>query len=233
MGSCAASIVPNQGAPVCGVAFSSLDEHLLAAACADANAYIFDVRQSSQPLHVRPPFLACSSEHLYLKGQLQGGDNAQLLLCIFMCCSPNRDRLPSQSLYARLIPIAPALPCLCSWCLLLSERICGKLPHHLGMQTCSRLTFSLATSKSIQWKLFMDQAAYPSECFYAGTTSFLTLHCPATGVARTHQCCVFRAVPAPPGRHSLHRLHPRLVGSGRQRTNPPPTQTLIAASASA
>ena len=50
---CAASLTPAQGSPVCGAAFSTLNEHLLAAACADTNAYVFDLRQLSSPLHVR------------------------------------------------------------------------------------------------------------------------------------------------------------------------------------
>ena len=53
MASCVASLIPSHSAPVCGVAFSSLDKHLIAAASADANVYLFDLRQTGKPLQVR------------------------------------------------------------------------------------------------------------------------------------------------------------------------------------
>ena len=52
---CAVEVSPGKGPAVCGVAFSSLDEHLLAAACADSNAYVYDLRHMASPLHVRSP----------------------------------------------------------------------------------------------------------------------------------------------------------------------------------
>ncbi|KAK9797014.1 hypothetical protein WJX73_005769 [Symbiochloris irregularis] len=48
----AGCVAPSRRAAVCCTAFSSLNEHLMAAACADTNAYIFDLRQLSKPLQV-------------------------------------------------------------------------------------------------------------------------------------------------------------------------------------
>ena len=45
---------PGHGAAVCAASFCSVDANLIALASADACAYIFDLRSTAQPLHVRP-----------------------------------------------------------------------------------------------------------------------------------------------------------------------------------
>lgn len=77
LATCAATILPGQGAPVCGVAFSSLDEHLLAAASADSNAYVYDIRHSSKPLQVflHQSLCMCLHSNLSVCSHLLDGHN--------------------------------------------------------------------------------------------------------------------------------------------------------------